>query len=247
VFTQNFKGEYCLSLTLPLKKRFCIKFVQNIFSKEIFMKNLILKLLIASTICLTLSQNLLANTYYYDITGLDPFIQKWTDTSLLAMPDNWTEVVSAAGYRGDLLTAGIGVNPQTILNDTPGNTGNLTPNETNPNTSTTDGIVEFETANPVVSIRPSDTANAPNLVIRINSTGCLAGKTLTVAYEVRDIDGSARNSVSPIALQYRYSAAGDYINLPDGYVADATFGPNSDTKLHRFLLFCLQVQLISRI
>jgi Carboxypeptidase regulatory-like domain len=195
------------------------------------MKNLILKLLIASIVCLSLSQNLLANTYYYDITGLDPFIQKWTDTSLLSNTDNWTEVVSAAGYRGDSLTAGIGVNPQTILNDTPGNAGNLTPNETNPNTSTADGVVEFEIANPVVALRPSDTANAPNLVIRINSTGCLAGKTMTVAYDLRDIDGSARDSVSPFALQYRYSASGNYINLPGGYVADATFGPNSDSKV----------------
>jgi Carboxypeptidase regulatory-like domain len=195
------------------------------------MKNLLLKLLIASTVCLTLSQNMLANTYYFDITGLDPFIQKWTDTSLLPVNDYWGDIVSVAAYRGDSLTSGIGVNPQTILNDTPGNPLNVTANETNPNTSTAEGAVEFEIANPVVALRPSDTANAPNLVIRVNSTGCSAGKTLTVAYDVRDIDGSARNSISPIALQYRYSASGNYINLPDGYVADATFGPNSDTKV----------------
>lgn len=195
------------------------------------MKNLLHKLLIAGLLCFTISQTLLANTYYYDITGLDPYIEKWTNTALLSMTDNWTEVVSSHGYNGRLLTSGVGVNPQTILNDTPGNEGNLIPNETNPNTSVAEGIVEFEIANPTVALRASDTANAPNLVIRINSVGCLAGKTMTVAYDVRDIDGSSRNSVSPIALQYRYSASGDFINLPGGYVADATFGPNSDTKV----------------
>jgi uncharacterized protein len=195
------------------------------------MKNLILKLLMASIVCFTLSQSLLANTYYYDITGLDPFIQKWTNTTLLPVNDYWGDIVSVAGYRGDSLTAGIGVNPQTILNDTPGNPLNVTANETNPLTSVAEGVAEFEIANPVVALRPSDTANAPNLVIRINSVGCLAGKALTVAYDLRDIDGSSRNSVSPIALQYRRTAAGNYTNLPDGYVADATFGPNSDTKV----------------
>ncbi len=195
------------------------------------MKQLLLKSLMASLLCVGFAQTALANTYHYDITGLDPFIQNWSTVSSLPVNDYWGDVVSVAGYRGDSLTAGIGVDPQTILNDTPGNALNVTANETNPNTSTAEGVVEFETANPTVALRASETANAPNLVLRINSVGCLAGKVMTVSYDVRDIDGSSRNSVSPIALQYRYTAAGNYTNLAQGYVADATFGPNSDSKV----------------
>jgi hypothetical protein len=195
------------------------------------MKNLLLKTLIASLLCFALTQNTFANTYYFDITGLDPFIQNWSNTTTLPSNDYWGDVVSVAGYRGNSLTSGIGVDPQTILNDTPGNALNVTANETNPITSIAEGVTEFEIANPTVALRASETANAPNLVIRINSVGCLAGKQMNVSYDVRDIDGSSRNSISPIALQYRYTASGNYTNLPLGYVADSTFGPNSDSKV----------------
>lgn len=195
------------------------------------MKKRFIKMLLAISGCLILVLTIFANNYYIEITGGDPILENWTNTSRLSTTDNWTEVVAIAGFKGNLLTSEIGANPQTIVTDSPGNAGNLTPNETNPNTSTAEGVVEFQIADPVVALRASDDADAPNLVVRINSVGCLAGKAMTMAYDVRDIDGSSRNSVSPIALQYRYSESSNYTSIPAAYIADATNGPNSATKL----------------
>ncbi|MBK8984725.1 MAG: ExeM/NucH family extracellular endonuclease [Chloroflexi bacterium] len=47
-----------------------------------------------------------------------------------------------------------------------------------------------------------------------------------MAYNIRDIDGSADNAIQPVALHYRVGDSGDFTNLPDGFVADATTGPN---------------------
>ena len=45
-------------------------------------------------------------------------------------------------------------------------------------------------------------------------------------YDLRDIDASADNSVQQVALQYRIGSSGDFVNVPAGYVADASAGPN---------------------
>jgi hypothetical protein len=98
------------------------------YLKGVFMKQLLLKSLMASLLCVGFGQTALANTYYYDITGLDPFIQNWSSINTLPVNDYWGDVISVAGYRGDSLSAGVGVDPQTILNDTPGNVLNVTAN-----------------------------------------------------------------------------------------------------------------------
>ncbi|MBK8195328.1 MAG: SprB repeat-containing protein [Lewinellaceae bacterium] len=99
-------------------------------------------------------------------------------------------------------------------------------NQTNPNTNTTGGVTEFEIADPVVAMQGSGTADAPYLLIGINTT-CLAN--ITVAYNVRDIDGSADNAVQQVALQYRVGNSGNYVNIPAAYIADATTGPSIAT------------------
>ena len=47
----------------------------------------------------------------------DPFIQNWSNTGLIVANDDWTNVHSILGFRGDGLTAAPGVNPQTVLAD----------------------------------------------------------------------------------------------------------------------------------
>ena len=54
---------------------------------------------------------------------------------------------------------------------------------------------------------------------------------VTVAYLLRDVDGSADNAVQPVALQYRVGTSGSYTNLPEGFVADATSGPGQATQV----------------
>ena len=152
--------------------------------------------------------------------------QDWTNIGLITADNNWSGVPGFIGYRGDALTNSTGVNPQTVTADGSATPVSVIANQANPNTLTTGGLAEFHIANPVVALQSSTTADAPHLVIQLNTTG-MAG--INVSYNLRDIDGSADNAVTPIALQYRIGNAGPYINLPAGFVADATTGPSLAT------------------
>ena len=63
-------------------------------------------------------------------------------------------------------------------------------------------------------------------MISVNTTGLT---NIHVAYNLRDIDGSADNAFQQVALQYRLASSGSFTNLPAGYVADATDGPSLAT------------------
>lgn len=147
--------------------------------------------------------------------------QRWNDASQITIDDNWNGVPGIVGYRGDGLAATTNVDPQTILVD-----GSLVvdvnANRSDPNVFATGGVTEFDgIGDPSVALQGSGTARAPNLVIRLNTTGL---KSIRVTYNVRDIDGSADNAVQRVALQYRIGNSGNYTNLPAGFVADATTG-----------------------
>ncbi len=156
-----------------------------------------------------------------------PFSQNWANTGLITTNGDWSGVPGILGLRGDNLTAATGTDPQTIVAD-----GSLTPvdviaNQSSPNTLITGGVAEFDgIANPVVALQGSGTADAPHIVISINTTG-LSG--VRIFYNLRDIDGSVDNSVQPVALQYRVGGAGSYTNIPAGFVADASSGPSLAT------------------
>jgi peptidase C25-like protein len=156
-----------------------------------------------------------------------PFNQTWSNTGLITTDDNWSGVPGITGFRGDDLTTVTATDPQTILADGSGTPVDVIANQANPNTQATGGVAEFDgIANPVVALQGSGTADAPHIVITVNTTG-LSG--IKVAYVLRDIDGSTDNAVQPVALQYRVGSTGNYTNLPAGFVADATTGPSLAT------------------
>ncbi|WP_445240352.1 Calx-beta domain-containing protein [Microcoleus vaginatus] len=101
-------------------------------------------------------------------------------------------------------------------------------NQTNPNTFNTGGVAEFEIANPVVALTGSGTADAPFLLIYLNTVGVT---NINVSFNLRDVDGSIDNAVQPVALQYRVGTSGNFINIPAGYVADASTGPSLATEV----------------
>jgi Carboxypeptidase regulatory-like domain len=172
-----------------------------------------------------------ADSNYFALTTVTPFSQNWTTTSLITVNDDWSGVPSINGFRGDGLTAGTGVDPQTVLvADSPG-VIDVNANQTNPNTFATGGVTEFDgIANPTVAIFGSGTGRAPYIDIRLNTTGCAdPSNRVNVAYNLRDIDGSTDNSVQPAALHYRVGNAGAYTNVPAGFVADASTGPSLAT------------------
>lgn len=155
-----------------------------------------------------------------------PFSQVWSNTGLITTDDDWSGVPAIIGYRGDNLTMAPGTNPQTITVDGSATPVDVNANRSDPNTFTQGGATEFELANPVVALQSSGTADAPHIVINLDTTG---QTSIKIAYLLRDIDGSSDNAAEPVALQYRVGSQGDYTNVPTGFVADATTGPSAAT------------------
>jgi len=147
------------------------------------------------------------------------FTQDWTNTGQVTVNDNWDGVASIMGYRGDNLTAITGADPQTILGFE--GTIDVNANQTNPDTFATGGITEFEITNPTIALQGSGTADAPGIVLYMNSLG---RTNVTISYLLRDIDGSLDDTNQQIALQYRIGNVGDFTNVASAYVADATLG-----------------------
>ncbi len=175
--------------------------------------------------CVKLSPVVHADTTYQTIPSTG-FMQDWSNNGLITTNDDWSGVPGITGYRGDGLTTADGTNPQTVI--APSTVVDVNANQTNPNTFTTGGVTEFQIANPTVALAGSDTADAPYLNIFLNTTGRFG---IRVRYNLRDIDGSADNVVQQFALQYRVGSTGNYTNVPAGYVADATTGPNLATQV----------------
>jgi hypothetical protein len=151
-------------------------------------------------------------------------------TNLITSNNDWTAIASVEGYEGRGLTATHGVNPQTILgteftNNLLPNAGNtqINANKGNPNAYNAGGLTEFDTGLPLAFGFQGNVQANPYMVFYLNTTG---RTSVTMSYEVIDIDNGSNNSVSPLALQYRIGQTGNFTNISAGFVADATDGPN---------------------
>jgi uncharacterized protein len=161
-----------------------------------------------------------ANATYFDLAS-GPLVQDWSNTSLITSNDNWSNVPSIIGYLGNGLTASTGINPQSLL-AAGAAAVDVIANQTNTNI-TNGGVAEFQITNPTIAFQGSSGANAPFLLIHLNTLGM---QNLHVSYLLRDLDGAADNAIQPIALQYRLGASGNFTNFAPAFVADATTGPN---------------------
>lgn len=162
------------------------------------------------------------NNVYHSLAS-GSFQQNWGATSgLLTTTDNWDNVPSIIGYLGDdSLTSATGVDPQTLLSAALSLTPDVIVDSTAPDSLMNGGVAEFEITNPVVALQGSNTADAPNLVLHVDATG---RQDVNIAFNARDIDGSADNAVSPIAVHFRLAETGDYTNVPGCFVADVSTG-----------------------
>jgi hypothetical protein len=152
-----------------------------------------------------------------------PFSQNWFDWSLITQDDDWSGVPGIVGYRGDGLVDIAGADPQTILGDDATTALDVDANEWSPNTLLPGGLAEFQIVNSTVALSGSDTADAPHMVLALNTSGF---EDVVVSYVLADLDTSARNAVSPVAMQYRVGHRGSFVNVPAAFVADASTGPN---------------------
>jgi hypothetical protein len=156
-----------------------------------------------------------------------PLLQSWSDRGLIAADDDWSRVAAVVGYRGDGLTSEPGVDPRTVVADGSGTPVDVSANRTDPRAvGLAAGVAEFEIANPVVAIQGSATASAPQLVLALDTRG---RRDISVRLLLRDVDASAADATEPVAVQYRVGASGAFANVPGGYVADATTGPELAT------------------
>lgn len=156
-----------------------------------------------------------------------PFSQNWTNAGLITANDNWSGVPGIEGFLGQDITTATGTDPQTLLGTSSvANDLTVLANQTNPSITNGD-VAEFDgIANPTIALQGSGTADAPYVLLYLNTTGQTG---INVAYNLRDIDATTDNSVQPVALQYRVGNTGNFTNLPAGFVADATTGPSIAT------------------
>lgn len=157
-----------------------------------------------------------------------PLTQNWTNTGLITANDNWSGVPGIEGFLGQDITTSTGTDPQTLVGTSAvANDLDVIANQTNPNTLATGGVAEFDgIVNPTIALQGSGTADAPHIILNLNTTGL---SSINVSYNVRDIDGSTDNAVQPVALQFRVGSSGNFTNVPTGFIADATTGPNLAT------------------
>ena len=155
-----------------------------------------------------------------------PFSQDWSNINLIQTDDDWSAVPGIVGYRGDDLTTATGTDPREIVADGSTTPVDVNANETAPDTFSTGGIGEFEIANPTIAMQGSGTADAPHIVIYLNTVG---RSNIQVSYNARDIDGQTADAVQPINTQYRVGGTGDYTNLAGGYIPDASSGEATAT------------------
>ncbi len=161
-----------------------------------------------------------------------PYNLATADPALVTTNDNWDSVPGIIGFRGDSIASSSGAtDPQTVLvADDPG-VIDVNANQTNPDTFTTGGVTEFTTAvgaspagsRTIYALTGSGTARAPYLRFHFTTLG---SANLNFSYTAVDLDGSTDNAISRIAVHYRTASTGAWVNLPDGFIADASAGPS---------------------
>ena len=153
---------------------------------------------------------------YHDLQSSD-FAQNWSNAGLITTDDNWSGVPSIVGYRGDDLTTSTGTDPRTIV--TSSAVVDVNANQTNPNTFNTGGVTEFALVDPTIALAGSGTADAPYIVIHLDVTG---RENLVFSANIRDLETTTDDATQQVAVQYRIGTTGNWINVPGGYIADAT-------------------------
>jgi uncharacterized protein len=166
------------------------------------------------------------STEYHALEQSD-LVQDWSDTSLLSKTNDWSKVASITGFRGATLVNASNVNAQTVTGTA--SDVYVAVNQTDPNVYQTAGVAEFQLANPTVAIAGSASSRAPYLALYLDATG---RENVTLSFTARDLESGVDNAVQQIAVQYRIGDSGTWINLPAGYIADASVGgATKDTKV----------------
>ena len=175
------------------------------------------------------------NTYANLSQGAFSYTLSAATANQISSNNNWSSVPSVEGYAGTGLTPTHGVDPQTVLTTEFANNAlpvtastQVNANKGNPNAFNAGGVTEFDSGNYIALGLQGNVQANPYIVFYLNTTGM---SSTTISYNIIDIDGGSNNAVSPVALQYRVGETGPFTNLPNGFVADATDGPNQAGRI----------------
>jgi len=154
-----------------------------------------------------------------------PYSQNWSG---LTTTSTWADFPGVEGF-----SAGTSIAAANLPNTT--DVGTLTAEGTlvsslvartgnTPNSDSNGGVLTYGAATDrTVALSATSGITTPMLVLHLDTTG---QSGINVAYDVQDLDGSADDQPTRVALQYRVGTSGAYTNVPAGYLADAT-GPGN--------------------
>jgi hypothetical protein len=91
------------------------------------------------------------------------------------------------------------------------------------------GVAEMDgLANPTIAMQGSGTADAPHIIVFINSLG---KQNLNLSYTLRDIDCGNFSITQQFNAQYRVGGVGAWTNIAGGYTANASSGVPLDCSM----------------
>jgi len=178
---------------------------------------------LAFCVSLLISAGALADTTPQSL----PFNQDWSNAALISTANNWSGVPGIIGANGaNAATTTAGIDPQTLIFEDPTPTLSVNANQTVVMSTMLSGeVAEFETPG-VVAFQGSGTADAPYLLITLNTSG---RASIPMSYNLRDIDDGVENAIQAVALQYRIGTTGTFTNIAAAFIADASTGPSLAT------------------
>ena len=162
---------------------------------------------------------------YYKLSSSN-LTQNW-DPSFITANDSWPATSSIIGYLGDINSGSLtDVDPRTLTGSVLGAV-DVVANQTSGNPSS-GGVIEVTVGgNTMVGLNGSGTADAPSLVLYLDSTG---REQVTLSFDAIDTDATD-NSTQQLNIQYRTSPDGAWTNVPNGYFADVSGAGTQTTAI----------------
>jgi len=117
-------------------------------------------------------------------------------------------VDSIIGYLGDGLSSSTATDPQTVL----GPSTTVDVNAGSSASNSTGGVHEI--GGNTIALQGSGTADAPHIVIHLDTTG---RRNVTISYTLKELDSTTVDQ--KFALQYRIGESGDFTNVSNGAVS----------------------------
>ncbi len=164
----------------------------------------VLAVALVALICAVGLRSVFADSAYFNVAA-GPLAQNWTNVDLITANDDYALVPSIVGYLGGNGPQPDNIDPRTLVAANLSTSVDVTANRRAPFTPSNDntgGVFEYDDiSDPSVALIGSASADAPNLVLYLDTRGATGG--VNVQYNIRDLDGSADDNVKQVDTQYR--------------------------------------------